>query len=65
MTVKELYNYAVSNSLLDQQVNVVIELFNKNNIPKDVKTQQINMSDNDRLHKIEWSTEDVLWLFSL
>ena len=41
MTVRELYDYAVSHSLLDHQVE-----------------------DNDRLNKVEWSIEDVLWLFS-
>lgn len=69
MTVRELYEYSITHSLLDKQVNDVIAIFNVNNC--------VNSSDNspkmssiqcsrldDLLSKKEWSIEDIFWLFS-
>lgn len=69
MTVRELYNYANTNSLLDKEINEVIAIFNVNNcVSSDdsPKTSSIipKKPCDDILSKIEWSVEDVLWLFS-
>lgn len=69
MTVRELYDYANTNSLLDKQVNDVIAIFNVNNCVNSnddsSKTSSISSSKlDDLLSKREWSIEDVLWLFS-
>lgn len=69
MTVRELYKYAISHSLLDKQVNEVIAIFNVNNCvnsddsPKPSSIIPKKPCD-DVLSKVEWSIEDVLWLFS-
>ena len=63
MTVRELYDYAVSHSLLDHQVEDVLAICYKET-SSNTPIQQNNLSDNDRLNKVEWSIEDVLWLFS-
>ena len=68
MTVKELYEYSITHSLLDKQVNDVIAIFNVNNcVSSDdsPKTSSVQCSRlDDLLSKKEWSIEDVLWLFS-
>lgn len=64
MTVKELYDYAVSHSLLDHQVEDVLAICYNKETSLNTPIQQNNLSDNDRLNKVEWSIEDVLWLFS-
>lgn len=68
MTVRELYNYANANSLLDKEINEVIAIFNVNSVISDddsPKTSSVSSSRlDDLLSKREWSIEDVLWLFS-
>ena len=64
MTVRELYNYAISHSLLDQQINDVLAIYYNKETSLNTPIQQSNLSNNDLLNKVEWSVEDVLWLFS-
>ena len=64
MTVRELYNYAISHSLLDQQVDDVLAIYDNKETSLNTPVQQSNLSNNDILNKVEWSIEDVLWLFS-
>ena len=64
MTVRELYNYAISHSLIDQQVNDVLAIYYNKETSLNTPIQQSNLSNNDLLNKVEWSIEDVLWLFS-
>ena len=64
MTVRELYDYAISHSLLDQQVDDVLAIFNNKETSLNTPIQQSDLSNNDILNKVEWSIEDVLWLFS-
>ena len=64
MTVRELYDYAISHSLLDQQVEDVLAICYNKETSSNTPIQQNNLSDNDRLNKVEWSIEYVLWLFS-
>ena len=64
MTVRELYDYAISHSLLDQQAEDVLAICYNKETSSNTPIQQNNLSDNDRLNKVEWSIEDVLWLFS-
>ena len=64
MTVRELYDYAVSHSLLDHQVEDVLAICYNKETSLNTSIQSNNLSDNDRLNKVEWSIEDVLWLFS-
>ena len=64
MTVRELYDYAISHSLLDHQVEDILAICYNKETPSNTPIQQSNLSDNDRLNKVEWSIEDVLWLFS-
>ena len=64
MTVRELYDYAVSHSLLDHQVEDVLAICYNKETSSNTPIQSNNLSDNDRLNKVEWSIEDVLWLFS-
>ena len=64
MTVRELYDYAASHSLLDHQVEDVLAICYNKETSSNTPIQQNNLSDNDRLNKVEWSIEDVLWLFS-
>ena len=64
MTVRELYDYAISHSLLDQQVDDVLAIYNNKETSLNTPIQQSNLSNNDLLNKVEWSIEDVLWLFS-
>lgn len=69
MTVRELYNYAISYSLIDQQVDDVLAIYYNKETSLNTPIQQSNLSNNDilscdLLNKVEWSIEDVLWLFS-
>ena len=64
MTVRELYDYAISHSLLDHQVEDVLAICYNKETSLNTPIQSNNLSDNDRLNKVEWSVEDVLWLFS-
>ena len=64
MTVRELYDYAISHSLLDQQVDDVLAIYYNKETSLNTPIQQSNLSNNDILNKIEWSIKDVLWLFS-
>ena len=64
MTVRELYDYAISHSLLDHQVEDVLAICYNKETSSNTPIQQNNLSDNDRLNKVEWSIEDILWLFS-
>ena len=69
MTVRELYDYAISHSLIDQQVDDVLAIYNNKETSLNTPIQQSNLSNNDilscdLLNKVEWSIEDVLWLFS-
>ena len=64
MTVRELYEYSITHSLLDKQVDDVLAIFNNKETSLNTPIQQSNLSNNDILNKVEWSIEDVLWLFS-
>lgn len=64
MTVRELYEYAISHSLLDKQVDDVLAIYYNKETSLNTPIQQSNLSNNDILNKVEWSIEDVLWLFS-
>ena len=64
MTVRELYDYAISHSLLDQQIDNVLAIYYNRETSLNTPIQQSNLSNNDILNKVEWSIEDVLWLFS-
>ena len=64
MTVRELYEYAISHSLLDQQIDDVLAIYYNEETSLNTPIQQSNLSNNDILNKVEWSIEDVLWLFS-
>ena len=64
MTVRELYDYAISHSLLDQQVDDVLAIYYNKETSLNTPIQQNNLSNNDILNKVEWNIEDVLWLFS-
>ena len=64
MTVRELYDYAISHSLLDKQVDDVLAIYYNRETSLNTPIQQSNLSNNDILNKVEWSIEDVLWLFS-
>ena len=64
MTVRELYDYAISHSLLDQQVDDVLAIYYNKETSLNTPIQQSNLSNDNMLNKVEWSIEDVLWLFS-
>ena len=64
MTVRELYDYAISHSLLDQQVDDVLAIYYNKETSLNTPIQKNNLSNDDILNKVEWSIEDVLWLFS-
>ena len=64
MTVRELYDYSISHSLLDKQVDDVLAIYYNKETSLNTPIQQNNLSNNDILNKVEWSIEDVLWLFS-
>ena len=68
MTVRELYEYSITHSLLDKQVDDVIAIFNVNNCVSSDDSSKTSSTQcsrlDDLLSKKEWSIEDVLWLFS-
>ena len=64
MTVRELYDYAISHSLLDKQIDDVLAIYYNRETSLNTPIQQSDLSNNDLLNKVEWSIEDVLWLFS-
>ena len=64
MTVRELYNYSISHSLLDQQIDNVLAIYYNRETSLNTPIQPNDLSNNDILNKVEWSIEDVLWLFS-
>ena len=69
MTVRELYEYSITHSLLDKQVDDVIAIFSVNNcVNSDGSSKASSIIPkkpcDDILSKVEWSIEDVLWLFS-
>ena len=75
MTIRELYIFAQSHTLLDKSVGLVIDEYIKhisvhNNTlaPSSIINNQDNeimsKSDIDYKNKVEFSTEDVLKLFS-
>ena len=69
MTVRELYEYSITHSLLDKQVYDVIAIFSVNNcVNSDDSSKSSSITPkkhcDDILSKVEWSIEDVLWLFS-
>ena len=64
MTVRELYEYSITHSLLDKQVDDVLAIYYNKETSLNTPIQQSNLSNNDILNKVEWSIEDVLWLFS-
>lgn len=49
--------------ILDQQIDDVLAICYKET-SLNTPIQSNNLSDNDRLNKVEWGIEDVLWLFS-
>ena len=69
MTVRELYEYSITHSLLDKQVDDVIAIFSVNNCVNSDDSSKTSSTIpkkpcDDILSKVEWSIEDVLWLFS-
>ena len=64
MTVRELYEYSITHSLLDQQVDDVLAIYYNKETSLNTPIQQSDLSNDDILNKVEWSIEDVLWLFS-
>ena len=75
MTISELYNYAKCHNLLDQSVGAVIDEYIKHiSVPNNtlVHSNIMNNQDNEPMsksgidykNKVEFSTEDVLELFS-
>ena len=64
MTVRELYDYSISHSLLDKQIDDVLAIYYNKETSLNTPIQQSDLSNNDILNKVEWSIEDVLWLFS-
>ena len=64
MTVRELYDYSISHSLLDKQIDDVLAMYYNKETSLNTPIQQSNLSNNDILNKVEWSIADVLWLFS-
>ncbi|YP_009981803.1 hypothetical protein H3301_gp009 [IAS virus] len=58
MTIKELYYFAINHSLLDKEVDVVIEEFVKD------KSRDIKLKKPLDLNKVEYTFEDLIALFS-
>ena len=58
MTIKELYYFAINHSLLDKEVDKVIEEFIKN------KSRDIKPKKSLDLNKVEYTFEDLMALFS-
>ena len=58
MTIKELYIFAINNSLLDEEVSIVVSKYHE----KESKViQPVKSLD---LSKVEYTFEDVIALFS-
>ena len=55
MTVRELYDYSISHSLLDKQVDDVLAIYYNKETSLNTPIQQNNLSNNDILNKVEWS----------
>lgn len=76
MTIRELYIFAQSHALLDKSVGLVIDEYIKHisvhnnntlahsNIMNNQGNESMSKSDIDYKNKVEFSTEDVLELFS-
>lgn len=65
MTISELYNYAKCHNLLDQSVGAVIDEYIKHiSVHNDTSNNKNLIRDNNFNNKVEFSTEDVLKLFS-
>lgn len=71
MTIRELYIFAQSHALLDKSVGLVIDEYIKHistlahsNIMNNQGSESMSKSDIDYENKVEFSTEDVLELFS-
>lgn len=75
MTIRELYIFAQSYALLDKSVGLVIDEYIKHisvhnntlahsNIMNNQDNESMSKSDIDYKNKVEFSTEDVLELFS-
>lgn len=75
VTIKELYIFAQSHALLDKSVGLVIDEYIKHisvhnntlahsNIMNNQDNESISKSNIDYKDKVEFSTEDVLELFS-
>lgn len=58
MTIQDLYYYALNHSLLDVEVDDVIREYIKEHL-KDIQIKPV-----DYFTKVEYTTEDVLELFS-
>ena len=74
MTIRELYIFAQSHALLDKSVGLVIDEYIKHisvhnntlahNIMNNQGNESMSKPDIDYKNKVEFSTEDVLELFS-
>lgn len=75
MTIRELYIFAQSYALLDKSVGLVIDEYIKHisvhnntlahsNIMNNQGNESMSKSNTDYKNKVEFSTEDVLELFS-
>ena len=58
MTIKELYYFAINHSLLDREIDKVIEEFIKD------KSRDIKPKKSLDLNKVEYTFEDLMALFS-
>lgn len=58
MTIKELYYFAINHSLLDKEVDEVIEEFIKD------KSKDIKPKKSLDLNKVEYTFDDLMTLFS-
>lgn len=58
MTIKELYYFAINHSLLDKEVDIVIEEFIKDK-SRDIKPKKLL-----NLDKVDYTFEDLIALFS-
>lgn len=58
MTIKELYYFAINHSLLEKEVDTVIEEFIK------YKSGDIKPKKSLDLNKVEYTFEDLMTLFS-
>ena len=75
MTIRELYIFAQSHTLLDKSIGLVIDEYIKHisvhnntlahsNITNNPSSVSMSKSKEDMKNKVEFSTEDVLKLFS-